>query len=519
MQEPSSLRATLALLLFLCASVVWEAGAPAAAQSDGTTDPAASTGTTPRMDNAAASPRYQSILDSLRTDSDSLFRWDEAAAQVGWADADTGLWRPDIDGIPSSRTKLASIGFVPELFRHTKVDGVTLGGGVNVRLFRGPSVRVVARGLRALSRGAWMGEVSAMWSPRRMKLEYPTALRSRLSGGGGERIGFPGLDSRSTAWALVGGGSDRSRVFGSERIYAGSIQSALAGVDGQSYLDRRQVYGGVLFQIPTSRFGPLLKTELLWSESRESALTVAHEPLFNTDPNLWPNAAAQGRTSGGLTLWSQWGNELTSFGTRVRARASTHGASVGAGAEVHTFGAEVLHRRTAWGAESVAIDLRGVAIGGGNLLSPQDTADLGGTATLRGFRPRSLVGATSLLGRLDYIWAYDPFRRWNVPLLRHLRLQPTLFVDAGAVWSPRISSGSGAREDAETTGLLDPTLYAWRDLSSLRGPTSADWRFDWGVGVQRSLGFPGLLGRARVDFGLRTDRSTDRLRVSVSLSP
>lgn len=436
--------------------------------------------------------RIDAILDSLSSESDSLFvRWRDAAPPA-WVDPDSAEWIPSAtpardSSIGWKRTQLS----VSPVLGFSKVDGISSGGSVAVRWLRGPGLALRGSVDRAYWRGDYEGDLSVAITDRpRGTHPFPTALRTRITGGGKEGTGAPLAElQRRSVWSLRVGYSRRTLAFGTNRPVLNSLPAFILGVDHQSYLDREERFVGLELQ-PARAF----VIEGWCVDRRDRSLTSTLDPLFRTDPGTWENPRVDNGPSRGAIVRTGWSDQ--EFGKPMRSAAimgSAFGGVFGKEREYYTLGVELNSAIRAPSLESVELGFAAAAAGGS--VPVQGRPDLGGSSTLRGYEPRALVGATSLFARMDLVSAFDPLRRTGISLLRSLRLQPVLFADIGAVWG-----GSG-----------------WSSIGAITLPVSSDWRSDAGIGIQRNINYPGLLSRVRLDFAWRTDRSHDRLRASIAL--
>ena len=420
------------------------------------------------------------VLDSLRAETRATNRWDQFVSTTDW-DSTAGDWIPDAEvDLRGRRSALKRfhLGVVPR-WRVDKVEGLTPGAGLRVEWGRRPGTRLSGGMDRATAAGRWGGEVTASFqSDARVGTGPPPATRARLGGSGS------GTSGRAS-WYLSLTYAEQAVPFGGNRPAYNGVQTTLLSRDGRSYLQREERTAAIGLRAAESVY-----FDLAYTERRDGPLVSHMEPLWNTDPKEWENVAAERLDSRGILLGTR-----ANLGVRFTARAGAFGGALGGDAEYYPIGAEARHAFHVPGSERLDVEVWVTGVLGD--APRQEWADLGGVSSLRAHAPGELVGRASGLLRLDYILRFDVLRRLHVPFARQLRLQPTAFVDLGAVWGD---------ED-------------WTRRQDVRGPSSSDVRTDIGVGLQRNMGYPGLLGTVRVNFGWRTDRSTDRFRATVQISP
>lgn len=419
------------------------------------------------------------VLDSLRTETRDTRRWDQFVVSTDW-DSTAGEW------VPNPEVDLRKRPFALDRFRLRpvprwrvdKVEGLTPGLGLQMQWGRRPGIRLSGGMDRATAPGRWAGEVTvSLQSDATISNGPPPSARTRTGGGGRS-------DNRAP-WYFSVTYAERALPFGSNRPVYNGAQASLLSLDGQNYVQREERTTGIGL-----RAGGRVVLDLGYTERKDGPLTTALDPLWNTDPESWKNPAADAIDTKGALLRAR-----ADLGPRITARAGAFGGRLGGEAEYYPLGAEAQFALHPPGAELLQVELWTNAVLGRP--PRQELADLGGVSSLRAHAPGELVGRASTLLKLDYFLRFDVLRRLHLPFARQLRLQPTAFVDIGAVW-----------------GESD-----WTGSAALRGPTSRDLRTDLGIGIQRNMGYPGLLGNLRLDFGWRTDRSRDRFRASVSVSP
>lgn len=444
---------------------------------------------TPSSGSAPPS-RLDAVLDSLRAATAASSRWDEFVTSADWDSTETA-WIPDPSSAPT-RNPMTRFHFdLSPRFRFNKVEGITPGTGATVQWARRPGFRIDGGMDRATAPGRWAGEVTASFqSDARSPSGPSTAVRTRHGGGGPESAENPFGEIRSRRnWRVFVSYAERALPFGSQRPVRNGFQAALLSVDTQSYSWREERTVG--FEPPSpSR----VRWEFAYTERKDRNAVVALDPLWNTDPASWKGAAIDRVETHGLV-----GRTTVRLGflrsLEVTARAGAFGGAFGGDREFYPAGFELRRSFRPPGAERLTAELWGTAVFGRP--PSQEWADLGGSSSLRAHRTREQLGRASTVVRLDYELGVDILRRIQFPFSRQLRLQPVLFVDTGAAWG-----GSD-----------------WTRRENVRGPRSADWRTDFGIGVQRRMGYPGLIDRLRVDFAFRTDRSNDRFLATVRLFP
>lgn len=438
---------------------------------------------------AAAAPRpLEAVLDSLRQATEASRPWERFVGRTDW-DSTGGEWVPSPEGLPTRPSGFTRIRLAPSpRFRFDKVQGATPGVGATLAWGRRAGLRVSGGLDRATSAGRWAGEVTvSLQDDVRASNGPPRVARARLGGGGAQTLAASPF-ARRAGRAVSLTYAEAAVPFGSNRPQRNGVAALLLSLDGQDYLRREERSVGLALGREA------LRTEIAYTERRDAALGVALDPPLHTDPGSWANRAADRVLTRGF---------LAAAGTAIGApeplsltlRAGAFGGALGGDAEYYPLGLELHRAFHPWAAERLDIVAWAGAVPGRP--PRQERADLGGVSSLRAHRAGELEGRAATFFRLDYQLGVDLLARLHAGLARRLRLQPTAFIDAGAAW-----------------GDTD-----WTQREEIMGPRSADWRTDLGIGLQRSLGYPGLLDRVRVDFAWRTDRGHDRFRASVRLSP
>ncbi len=439
----------------------------------------------------AAETPLESVLDSLRTETESERRWDRFVTSTDW-DSTSANWVPSAaDGLRGSSgwTRL-KVSPAPR-YRYNKVEGPTPGVGATLQWGRRPGLRLSGGYDRATGPGRYSGEVMASFQSH-VNRAYPFAAvsRSRMTGSGPEtRSSVLDGGNRRSGWRAYVGYAERPVAFGANRPLSNFVQASLLSLDAQNYLQREERVAGLQWHFTRSLLG-----EVAYTQRKDSALHVPNSPFWNTDPAGWRNAAIDAVDTQGIVARMSWSQPFTTD-NGVWLRAGAFGGSLGGDREFYPVGLEVRRAFKAPLSARLETGVSATAVGGRP--PRQEWADLGGVWGLRAHRSRALTGRAAAAFRADYMLGVDLFRQLSVPLLDRLRIQPSLFVDVGAVWG---------RDD-------------WTDRKDLTGPESSDIRTDFGFGLSRHLGYVGIVNRARVDFGWRTDRAEDRFRVSLSITP
>lgn len=444
---------------------------------------------------------WEALLDSLRSEPDSLIPWNESAPEE-WVKPGEIAWIPDASDSTTAKGRdgASTLSFdIQPVFGFSKVDGATPGFKLSLSTKKEPDIHLCGVLRRGLEAGRWegFGLAGVVFSEENVRglLKSP---ETRLTGGGRGGPGSPQAGSlellQSPGWGFITGWSDQPVPFGSNRPYGTTPLGGLMGLDHQSYLERREIAGGLLLRGEKGANGGIC---LVHREDR--SLKAVSGALFELDDdNMKLNPSADAVELNGVILdASIRGRFDLQTGTRAGlwARVGLWGGTLEGDREFYTAGIE--------GRTSFKAPLRGElftefwagAVGGHPPV--QELMDLGGEQSLRAYPPRFDTGAGVSLLRLDYVFGIDPLYHLRIPILKNLRLQPVIFADAGAVWGDK----------------------PWSSLESLQGPESGDYRFDVGLGIQRFLGFPGFLSHIRIEAGWRLDRSRDRMRWNVSLKP
>lgn len=523
-----NLTATLALFFW---AALWSAtcSTPGNAAQAGTSQiPFASDTNGGNADREADEDVSSADRDSLRhVSADSLDALWNQWAPPEWTSTDSLPWIPAADDAKRAEAKRRFLrtSFAP-VIGFNKVNGPSAGLGLNIALGRSRRTSLHGTAARAFSRGVYEGAagIRVQWNGGAFSPQSPLA-RTRITGGGkeswglGSSIGFgTPRPATPTGLAFRGTWSRGAVPFGTTRPRLNGVQSLFLGLDTQSYLDREECTAGLELA-----YGSGHHAELVWVEQRDHSLGNSLDPLFQTDPRSWINAASDRAHTTGVLLGAafgvstRWYAEPVGLWTRL-------GTFETEGERYHTLGAESRYGWVVPGAETIDVEVwaaaiddgdsrldisesgmaRGSALGNrggysrGNRVPVQAYPDLGGPTSLRGYPSRAFLGNRVVLARADYIASVN----WlgGVPLVRGLRLQPVLFADAGGVWI----------DDA-------PVFDVSASETAKTARTAETWVFDYGIGIQRNVSYPGILSRLRVDFAVRTDRDRDRWRATLQL--
>lgn len=448
-------------------------------------------------DSSDVRPALEAVLDSLHTEPDTLLHWD-LASPPQWPTTDSvwvpasaeSLWR-------ESRGRGVSFGGRP-LLGYSKVQGVNVGLRLRVQRREGLDLHLGGALRRALASGRWEGfGVVGLFSPGSGSTGLPRGGGARLTGGGsgtpGGPRGFQGGLLRQRGWGIVLGWSRQPVPFTSNRPYGTTLLSLLAGLDHQDYLNRRE--GVVAFLLQPARE---LQGELLFIRREDESLAPTAGSLLDLDEEVMGRNISVDRTNanGAVLSWSVGESRdmlIPEVGGSLRFGA--WGGVFGGNREFYTFGGEARRFFPVPPRSKIRTEIW-LGFSGGNP-PVQELGDLGGESSLRGYPPASFTGPAIFLVRGDYLLGIDIFREMRFPVLRRLGLQPAVFFDAGVVWGDR----------------------PWDGVDELGFPNTQDWRFDAGVGLQRLVGFPGLISAVRLDVAWRLDRQRDRIRLNLHLIP
>lgn len=264
---------------------------------------------------------------------------------------------------------------------------------------------------------------------------------------------------------------ERTVPYGSNRPLWNGLRAFVGGEDARDYMGRR---GGSAF--------------LRWQRLRHLTLAVGYEAAEESSVNATTEFALLGKMApdnlpiedgtdrafvGALRVGSLI-HDLVQFDLEHRIA----GGGLGGSFTYNRTDVDLAARHYFWRQEFV-LQLRYVHTAG--VAPVQRLADVGGLSTVRGWRRRAQVGASTFDARLEYLVPYDLFRGTQVPLLRRLRLQLAPWADAARTWDGPTDSwiaaaGMGLQH---FLGALGAPTYLRLDVAFPMGPErSRDVRFE-----------------------------------------
>lgn len=413
---------------------------------------------------ASANGTFESLLDSLRSNTDDTLSDEVLTTDVAYRDSVIAEWDAGVaetglaDRIDARRDESSDAGirtgwsFDPQdgAFRYSKVDGAT-------PMYPG-YFHVVGDSWRFRAGG---------------RVGY--AL-------GSERLRYEGDVSIRRDWHRIGWRPVQvAPQFGWKDIHGHGIY-AIAGADEQNYLERRGWSGYLSTELPQD-----VSAEVAYRFHEETSRHARDVFTFGDRTRL--AEANRPITDGDVrAVQLQFERPRRSHRMWFSFEGETAGRDLGGDLDYDLLRGRVNWRPIMHWDDEIHFDVQGQVAAAPDMLPLQVAADPAGRSGVRGYPQSAMLGANATTLRIDYYFARDVLFSRHVPFFKGRGLQLVPFLDVGSAWT-------------------SPGQHALRDASL---PASGDWKWAAGAGVRYDTGFGDILSHIRMDVAWRLDRTPEK---------